>query len=431
MREVLAPSGYKTMADVHFKVNDYGDTLRITMENKKKGGGGGGRDYTIRLKKVDEEGIPCRARHLRLRMNRAAACPCSGSLRNCLSDNGKNTGNSDRNRAERAGGYEKLEGEYRIQIPEIGDAVLLNGDETFYQEEGNSYVFYAVNRREPEQPEFPEDRTVGWITAEYDRRLYGSGKALAQLGGKGIELVKTGDDFPYEWVKRHTGGIGVGSGGLPLRTLAQKKEAVKMRRNRALALLALALSGCMAAWSPAAERENVRYVEKTYLADTDEPEGQNPGFEESILVDGIVYDLEEIQYEVVEKRRAPSESGNIRIETSSPFTDEVSDHQPAQTLDVGEETWHLVSWEVIDTTIDAREQPVSDVIQYTSIAAGEDIPEAAVLTVTDAVTGNEVEAQVPLASASYSEERWEPGFEFPVTIINDDAQRFLLNGKRG
>ena len=68
-------------------------------------------------------------------------------------------------------------------------------------------------------------------------------------------------------------------------------------------------------------------------------------------------------------------------------------------------------------------------IQYTSIAAGEDIPEAAVLTVTDAVTGNEVEAQVPLASASYSEERWEPGFEFPVTIINDDAQRFLLNGR--
>ena len=44
------------------------------------------------------------------------------------------------------------------------------------------------------------------------------------------------------------------------------------------------------------------------------------------------------------------------------------------------------------------------------------------------VTGNEVEVQVPLASASYGEERWEPGFEFPVTIINDDAQRFLLNG---
>lgn len=201
-----------------------------------------------------------------------------------------------------------------------------------------------------------------------------------------------------------------------------------MRRNRVLALLSLALSGFMAAWSPAAEREDVRYIEKTYLADTDEPEQQNPGFEESIVMDGIVYDLEEIQYEVAAQRRKPSESGNIRIETFPPFTGDAADHQPEQTLEVGEETWYLVSWEVIDTTIDAREQPVSDVIQYTSIAAGADIPEAAVLTVTDAVTGNEVEVQVPLVSVSRSEERWEPGFEFPITIINDDAQRFLLNG---
>lgn len=201
-----------------------------------------------------------------------------------------------------------------------------------------------------------------------------------------------------------------------------------MRQNMVPGLMILALSGCMAAWSPAAEREHVRYVEKIYLADTDEPEEQKPGFEESITVDGMVYDLEEIQYEVVEKRRKPSESGNIRIETSPPFTDEAANHQPAQTLKVGRETWYLESWEVIDTIIDAREQPVSDVIQYTSIAAGETIPEAAVLTVSDMVTGNEVEVQVPLASASYGEERWEPGFEFPVTIINDDAQRFLLNG---
>ena len=181
-----------------------------------------------------------------------------------------------------------------------------------------------------------------------------------------------------------------------------------MRQNMVPGLMILALSGCMAAWSPAAEREHVRYVEKIYLADTDEPEEQKPGFEESITVDGMVYDLEEIQYEVVEKRRKPSESGNIRIETSPPFTDEAANHQPAQTLKVGRETWYLESWEVIDTIIDAREQPVSDVIQYTSIAAGETIPEAAVLTVSDMVTGNEVEVQVPLASASYGEVRCAP-----------------------
>ena len=65
-----------------------------------------------------------------------------------------------------------------------------------------------------------------------------------------------------------------------------------MRQNMVPGLMILALSGCMAAWSPAAEREHVRYVEKIYLADTDEPEEQKPGFEESITVDGMVYDLE-------------------------------------------------------------------------------------------------------------------------------------------
>ena len=211
LREVSAPSGYKPMADVHFKVNDYGEPLRITAENRKKEGGGGGRDYTIRLKKVDEEGNPLPGAAFQVEDESGRSLSLlRQSEGTVFQATVKTPGILTVTELSGPEGYEKLEGEYRIQIPEKGDAVLLNGDEAFYQEEGNSYVFYAVNRREPEQPEIPRGRTVGWITAEYDRRLFGNGKALAQLRGQGIELVKTGDDFPYQWV---TGILAVSAAG--------------------------------------------------------------------------------------------------------------------------------------------------------------------------------------------------------------------------
>lgn len=212
LHEISAPPGYKPMADVKFKVSDYGEPLKITAENKKREGGGGGKDYTIRLKKVDEEGNPLPGAVFQIEDESGRSLSLlRQSEGTVFQATVKTPGILTVTELSGPEGYETLEGEYRIQIPKTGDAVLLNGDEAFYQEEGDSYVFYAVNRREPDQPEISEDRTVGWITAEYDRRLYGSGKALAQLRGKGIELVKTGDDFPYEWVK---GVLAVSAAGL-------------------------------------------------------------------------------------------------------------------------------------------------------------------------------------------------------------------------
>ena len=51
LHEVSAPSGYKKMEDVEFKVNDYADVLTIIADNRKNGGGGNSSDYTIRIKK--------------------------------------------------------------------------------------------------------------------------------------------------------------------------------------------------------------------------------------------------------------------------------------------------------------------------------------------------------------------------------------------
>lgn len=59
LRETKAPSGYKKMEDVTISVNSYADLLTVTAENVKIPGGGhhgGGTDYSIRIRKVDEDG---------------------------------------------------------------------------------------------------------------------------------------------------------------------------------------------------------------------------------------------------------------------------------------------------------------------------------------------------------------------------------------
>ena len=198
LHEVSAPSGYYPMADVEFQVNDYGDVLKITAENRKKEGDRGGSEYTIRIKKIDQEGEPLAGAAFKVTDE-------SGRSLSLVKEEGgtlfkavvKSTGTLTVTEIAAPEGYLKLDGAYRIEIPRTGDAVLMNGDESFYQDSENSYVFFAVNRKKTDEPKPPGDRRVGWITAHYDRKLYGSRKAWEQMNRREIQLTKTGDDFPY------------------------------------------------------------------------------------------------------------------------------------------------------------------------------------------------------------------------------------------
>ena len=201
LHEVSAPAGYQKMADTVFTVNDYADVLTIVAENTKRGGGGGGTDYTIRLKKVDEEG-------------KALA----GAVFTVTGENGKPLAVTKENggtvfkvtvknpqtltvtEVKAPDGYGELKKSYRIRIPREGDAELLNGDASFYQEEENSYAFCAVNEKTPEIPEKPKQPGIkGRITAEFDRGLYGLGKDRYRPGETDLSLTRTKTgDLPME-----------------------------------------------------------------------------------------------------------------------------------------------------------------------------------------------------------------------------------------
>ena len=199
LREISAPAGYRSMEDTEFTVNDYADVLTIVVENMKKGGGGE-TDYTVRLKKVDEDGKPLPGAGFTVKDQ-------NGRLLTLEEEQGgtvfkltlKTPQTITVEEAHAPDGYEKLDGSYQIRIPRSGDAEILNGDLAFYQDTENSYVFFVVNKKAPEVPETTKQPELkGKITAEYDESLYGEGSIKKQKDRLEIPFTKTGDTFPVE-----------------------------------------------------------------------------------------------------------------------------------------------------------------------------------------------------------------------------------------
>lgn len=194
-----------------------------------------------------------------------------------------------------------------------------------------------------------------------------------------------------------------------------------------------ALSGILPQQTYAATEE--QYREKTYISDvpgTEQPDGLAPEFEETIIVDGNAYFLQNINYETLSKEPKPDESAEqVKIITSEPFTDDKENHLPEKEREEDGKIYYLQSYEVVDTEIDAREIPVSDVVTYEGVPADSEIPKVATLDVTDEVTGEVIPVEVPLKEDSlvFENEHWSPEFEFSITVTNYEAEVFDLNGQ--
>lgn len=440
LHEVSAPSGYKKMEDVEFKVNDYADVLTIIADNRKNGGGGNSSDYTIRIKKVDTDGnaVP------------GAAFKVTAGSGNVLSgvreENGtvfkfhvKTPQTLTVSEITAPEGYTPLENSYRIELSKEGDAILLNGDSSFYQDQADSYVFYAVNEKTP--PQIPgQPSKKGTITAEFDEKLYGLGRARIVAEGSGLNLTKTGDSFPAKEVLALLFISLLGMGVLLVKKRKGKGSNKKPPKGGAggasrtltilLMTLCISLAGNTQASAEVNTMETARYQEKTYLSDTDDPQKQKPEFEEMLYgEDENTYVLSGIKYETLSKKKNPDPSENLKITTSAPFTDTEENHIPEQEIREEQTVWYLKSYEVKEIQLDAREEPVSDTVVYRDIPVNSQIPEMATLEVTDSVTGDTHQIQVPLAEKHYGKEKWIGGFMFPITVSNYDANVFELNGK--
>ena len=448
LHEKKAPDGYRPMEDIEFTVNTSGEVLGIAAQNIKTGGGGGDGDtYTIYIKKTDEEGNPlagaafevCDAGGNRLSLMRESASTFKLTLSHPQTVTVREIAAPD--------GYVLLNREYEIKIPKTGDAELLNGDDAFYQDSKNSYAFYAVNHRLENPPEIPViDSDKGKIIAEYDSGLYGRGRVRLALDSAEFQFAKTGDDFPAGCLALL---LGISLAGLTGVIYMQKKGSKNTGRGRKhndkdrnrgnrggtyAASVILALIMCMAECETAQAAEKSaesteKYVEKTYTADTDDPARQSAYFEEMTEMDGQSWVLDDINYEVISRKEEPAANGNMKIRYSAPFTDEEENHVPEREFTEHGITWQLASYEVVETTLNAREEPVSDVIVYEAVPVGTEIPESATLKVTDDVTGEEMGVQVPLRDKWYSRTRWISEFEFPITVTNYSADTFDLNGR--
>ena len=427
LHEVNAPAGYLRMQDVTFRMNLYADVLTVKAENQKKTTTKE-KEYMIKLYKVDENGKPLPG----------AVFQAFDECGNRISAEKDHDGSTFRifvrtpqvitvMETSAPDSYQINEKEYQIRILADGNAVLLNGDETFYGDQEKGWVFYAVNHEKPEIPVISIRK--GKITAIYDRSLRNTGKYRLVYDGSTIDLTtKTGDDFPYLilWVLFGISVFGmIGAGYMMMR---KKKRGI----NQMLMILFVTgavLFGCKQMELTSYAAEDVQYTERTYVTDTEDPELQSPGFSDTMEADGITYQLDSVDYETLSKRPMGKQAENIRITTSAPFTDEVENHVPEQQIQEGTVTYYLKSYEPVETSIDTREEPVSDTITYRDIPVGSEIPSVAKISVQDSITGKDVEVYVPLKETMFGEAHWEPGFEFPIMASDYDAHLFDLNGK--
>ena len=454
LHEVKAPDGYLLMKDIVITVNHYADVLKVVAENVKKPGepGGGDSDYTICIRKVDENGNAVSGASFTVADENGIPLSVSqeadGAVFVVTLKHPQVITVSEIAAPE---GYEGLEKTYQIRIPESGNAELLNGDDSFYQDAENSYVFCAVNK--PVTPPItPEEKpNKGKITARFDSGLYGFGNARLNYNGTVVDLTaKTGDDFPTALlaviaVISLLGLLGAvlmyfrkkGKGPddrPPKRGAVNSPGTGPVTKILILSLIAagLLVSGQSDVYADSKKEistDDIQYREKIYLSDTSDPQKQDPNFDDFIIINDKFYVLDHITYEVESKKKAEDSTGAARIITSAPFTDAVENHIPEQQISDDNTTYYLKSYEVVETVLDARTEPVSDTITYSNVPIGNSIPVAAKISVKDSVTGETVEVQVPLTDTRYGEEHWMDGFEFPITVSYYDANVFDLNGK--
>lgn len=459
LHESKAPSGYKQMADVTITVNHFADILKVTAENSKTPGGGhngGGSNYSIRIRKLDENGKSLAGAAFKVTDENGKQLSVTKEMDGTVFKiSVKNPQTLTISEIGAPDGYEKLEGTYQIEIPASGDALLLNGDDKFYQDSKNSYVFFAVNEKTPPEipsttPNQPGERpNKGKITASFDSGQYGFGNAKLNYNGTVIDLTaKTGDDFPALLLCVVAVISLIGMLGAAFMYFRKNKNNPKNKPPKggasssphtvvkafifcmlSTALLQLGGLDTLAAQDLEMETADVQYRERTYLSDTDNPEKQNQEFDEFITVDGRNYVLDSVSYEVESKKRTEDSAENVKVITSEPFTDTQEKHTPENEITEGGETYYLQSYETVETVLDARTEPVSDTITYPDHPVEGKLPEAAKLSVKDSITGDSVEVQVPLTDVNYGEVHWVSGFEFPITVSDYDASMFDLNGK--
>ena len=243
-------------------------------------------------------------------------------------------------------------------------------------------------------------RHYGTITAEYQSNLGGKGEVVL----KGLEdLPKTG----YGEEESHHGAE------MALFFLAVTVLALAFRRRR------LMKQGCMvlmvvlllAGTSREAYAAEDIYREEQYV--TTDKEEKRDNFASDIVVDGVSYRLEEVRHEILGQRPAQPSGKECITVYSDAFLEDTDEKQvPAQEIVRDGRIYELQGYTKEKTIIPAHEELAEDTVLYEAVEAADTIPEKVSITVTDERTGQQIERSVPLSEYTFSDRRWEDGFEF-------------------
>ncbi|XBX07584.1 SpaA isopeptide-forming pilin-related protein [Enterocloster clostridioformis] len=243
-------------------------------------------------------------------------------------------------------------------------------------------------------------RHYGTITAEYQSKLGGKGEVVL----KGLEdLPKTG----YGEEESHHGA----EMALLLLAVAVMALALRKRRLMKMGCMALLVMLLLAGNSRETYASEEVYREEQYVT-TDRDEKRND-FVQDITVDGVSYHLKEVRHEILGQRPAePSDKELITVYSDVFLEDTDEKLIPAQEIVREGCIYELQGYTKEKTVIPAHEELAEDTVLYEAVEAMDTIPENVPITVTDERTGQQTEQRVPLSGYTFSDRRWEDGFEF-------------------
>jgi len=149
-------------------------------------------------------------------------------------------------------------------------------------------------------------------------------------------------------------------------------------------------------------------------------------FEETLEQDGITYQLQDIESQII-SFEPEIEEKIISIVTEPVYDEtELENIRPEETSVQNEITYYLVSSEVINGTTEERTEYGKNSMTYFDVEYVDQVPETGKVTVTDSVTGKEYVKSLPLSEYTVTAEHWKDDFTFPVTIYSVDADYYML-----
>lgn len=147
----------------------------------------------------------------------------------------------------------------------------------------------------------------------------------------------------------------------------------------------------------------------------------------NVTIDGAEYTVQSVsEPKYIRKDSIKPETTSY---TSEVWTGDGEKQKPEDTIELDGITYQLENLYKEENKSQERTETKDATVAYTAIEYGVKIPEEKAITFTDVDTKQEVTATIPLKSQEVTNEYWDDNFQFDITVSGYNAETYTLGSK--